>query len=233
MLPKQVYQSPWQISFGEMMNNFFSIYGEKLAVSIAQHTFYVLITVLLGTIIALFLGIILSRYRKLSTFVLPVISIFQTIPGIVFIGILFLYIGMNPLTIITALTLYAIFPILKNTYTGLIGIPLTYIEAAKGCGMTKLQSLFKVEMPMALPSIFSGIRMTTIYITSWAVLASMIGQGGLGDFVYTGVDTNNSILIITGAIPSAILAILLSILIKSISNRVIKEGIKGNKENIV
>ncbi len=213
---------------GLVMGDFFKTYGDKLLMAIFDHTLYVVISVVLGTIIALFLGVLLSRYRKLSGFVMPLISIFQTIPGIVFIGVLFIYVGMNMWTVIIALTLYAIFPVLKNTYTGLIDIPDAYIEAAKGCGMTKMQSLFKVEIPMAMPSIFAGIRMTTIYITSWAVLAAMIGQGGLGTFVYTGVETNNSKLIFAGAIPSAILAILLSKLVKRIGKKVTSEGIRGD-----
>ncbi len=210
------------------MVEFFSTYGDKLLIAILKHTVYVLISVAVGSLIAFFLGIFLSRYRKLSGIIMPIIGIFQTIPGIVFIGVLFIYMGMSVFTILIALTLYSIFPVLKNTYTGLIDIPESYIEAAKGCGMTKMQSLFKVEVPMAMPSIFAGIRITTIYITSWTVLASMIGQGGLGDFVYSGVSTNNSKLILAGAVPSAILAILLSNLIKLISKKVVAEGIRGD-----
>ncbi len=209
------------------MGGFFNTYGEKLLVAILYHTMYVLISVSFGALIAIVLGIFLSRYRKLSGIIMPIIAIFQTIPGIVFIGILFIYVGMNPWTVIIALTLYAIFPVLKNTYTGLVDIPEGYIEAARGCGMTKMQSLFKVEIPMAMPSIFAGIRMTTIYITSWAVLASMIGEGGLGDFVYTGVSTNNSKLIIAGAIPSAILAIVLSNFVKVMGKKMTSKGIRG------
>lgn len=210
------------------MSKFFSLYGKLLVTAIIQHLSYVLISVSIGCIIALILGVFLSRFRKLSAVIMPLLSVFQTIPGIVFIGILFLYIGMRPLTIIIALSVYAIFPVLKNTYTGLVEVPLHYIEAARGCGMTSLQSLFKVEISLALPSIFAGVRMSVIYITSWAVLASMIGQGGLGDFVYTGVATNNSTLIIAGAIPSALMAVSLAKLIDYVKGRVIPKGMRGD-----
>ena len=169
------------------------------------------------------------RVPRLSKILLPILSVFQTIPGIVFIGILFIYIGMNPLTVLIALTVYAIFPILKNTYTGLIGVDADYIEAAKGCGMSAIQSLFKVELPLALPTILGGLRMSTVYITSWAVLASMIGQGGLGDFVYIGVATNNNSLIIAGAIPSAIMAIGLSLLIDLLRKKSIPRGLRRSE----
>lgn len=209
------------------MNKFFDLYGKLLIDSILIHIFYVVVSVAIGVVIAVLLGIFLSRYRKISKIVMPILSIFQTIPGIVFIGILFLYLGMKPITIIVALSIYAIFPVLKNTYIGLIEVPFEYVEAAKGCGMTEIQSLFKVELPLALPTIFSGIRMTTIYITSWAVLASMIGQGGLGDFVYTGVAANDTSLIVAGALPSAVIAILLSRLVDRIRDIFVSDGIKG------
>lgn len=208
------------------MTNFFSLYGELLLSSIISHILYVVICVSIGSMIGLCIGTVLSRYRSVSKFIIPLLSIFQTIPGIVFIGILFLYTGMKPITIIIALSIYAIFPVLKNTYLGLIEVSFEYLEAAKGCGMNQIQSLFKVELPMALPVIFSGIRMSTIYITSWTVLAAMIGQGGLGNFVYTGVAANDSRLIIAGAIPSAIIAITLSKFVDFLRDKCVSNGLK-------
>jgi osmoprotectant transport system permease protein len=208
------------------MNDFFRLYGAKLWNAIGIHLVYVLVSVSIGFVIALALGILLSRLPRISRYVLPVISVVQTIPGIVFIGILFLYTGMVPATVFIALTIYAIFPVLKNTYTGLIGVSQEYKEAAKGCGMSSLQSLFWVELPLALPEIIGGLRMSTIYTVSWAVLASMIGLGGLGDFVYIGVSTNNNTLIIAGAIPAAILAVGLGLIIDWIQKKVVPKGLR-------
>mgnify|MGYP000948414883 CR=1 FL=1 len=208
------------------MNDFFRLYGTKLWNAIGIHLVYVLVSVSIGFIIALALGILLSRLPRISRYVLPIISVVQTIPGIVFIGILFLYTGMVPATVFIALTIYAIFPVLKNTYTGLIGVSQEYKEAAKGCGMSSLQSLFWVELPLALPEIIGGLRMSTVYTVSWAVLASMIGLGGLGDFVYIGVSTNNNTLIIAGAIPAAILAVGLGRIIDWIQKKVVPKGLR-------
>ncbi|MBW7572981.1 ABC transporter permease [Caproiciproducens faecalis] len=208
------------------MSNFFRLYGEKLLNAIGTHLFYVLISVSIGFVIALFLGILLSRVPKISKYVLPVLSVVQTIPGIVFIGILFLYLGMVPATVLAALSIYAIFPVLKNTYTGLIGVSEQYKEAAKGCGMSSLQSLLRVELPLALPAIIGGLRMSTVYIVSWAVLASMIGLGGLGDFIYIGVSTNNNTLIIAGAVPAAILAVGLGLLIDCFQKKAVPKGLR-------
>ena len=209
------------------MANFFSLYGKLLLSSIFTHILYVVVCVSIGSLAGVCIGTLLSRYRSVSKVVIPLLSIFQTIPGIVFIGILFLYTGMKPVTIIIALSIYAVFPVLKNTYLGLIEVPYEYLEAAKGCGMNGVQSLFKVELPMALPVIFAGIRMSSIYISSWAVLAAIIGQGGLGNFVYTGVAANDSRLIIAGAIPSAIIAITLSKLVDFLRDKTVPDGIKG------
>jgi osmoprotectant transport system permease protein len=195
------------------MSDWFDLYGQKLIKATFVHLGYVLVCVSIAFVIALILGIALSRIPKFANSILSIISVFQTIPGIVFVGILFLYFGMIPLTIIIALTVYAIFPILKNTFIGLIEVPLKYIDAARGCGMSKFQSLFKVELPLAMPTVIGGLRIATVYTVSWAVLSTMIGLGGLGEFIYIGINTNNNTLIVAGAIPAAIMAIVLSLLI--------------------
>jgi len=209
--------------------SFFETYGDRLITAIQVHLFYVLTSVTIGFVVALILGILLSRIPQYAKIIMPILSIFQTIPGIVFIGILFLYLGMIPATVIIALAVYAIFPVLKNTYTGLLDVKPEYIEAAKGCGMSPLQTLFEVELPLASPSIITGLRMSTIYTVSWAVLAAMIGLGGLGEFIYIGIASNNNQLILAGAIPSAIMAIILSLLIDVLGRFIIPKGLKEVK----
>ena len=201
-------------------------YGSALAKAIAVHTGYVLISAAIGFLLGLVLGILLSRVPKWSGAILPVVSIFQTIPGLVFIGLLFLALGMVPATVIIALAIYAMFPVLKNTYTGILGVEQKYIEAAKGCGMSRLQTLAKVELPLAMPTIVAGLRMSAVYTVSWTVLAAMIGQGGLGDFVYQGTNSNNNTLILLGAIPAAILAIVIGGLIDLLQKRVTPRGLR-------
>ena len=192
------------------MSRFLSLYGERLAAACVTHFIYVIVSVSIAFVIALLLGILLSRVPRLAGLVIPLMSVFQTIPGIVFIGILFLYLGMKPVTVIIALSIYAVFPILKNTYVGLVEVPAQYIEAAKGCGMSPVQILARVEIPLALPSIISGLRMSTVYTVSWAVLTAMIGLGGLGELIYAGVSSNNNALILAGAIPAALMAVMFS-----------------------
>ena len=89
----------------------------------------------------------------------------------VFIGLLFLVLHIQPATVLIALSIYAMFPVLKNTYAGLVSVDQQYIEAARGCGMSAIQSLIRVELPLAMPTIIGGLRMSTVYTVSWAVLA--------------------------------------------------------------
>ncbi len=163
--------------------------------------------------------------RWLSGIIIPVLSIFQTIPGLVFIGVLFIFWGDIYPTVIVALSVYAMFPVLKNTYTGILGVEERYLEAARGCGMSPFQTLIRVELPLAMPIIIAGLRMAAIYTVSWAVLASMIGLGGLGDFVYRGTSSNNNTLILLGAIPAAVLAILFGVLIDLLQKKVTPRGL--------
>ena len=199
-------------------------YGGALLRAVAIHTGYVLTAVLIGFVLGLALGILLSRVHRWAVIVMPLLSICQTIPGLVFIGVLFIWWGGSVLTVVTALGIYAMFPVLKNTYTGILEVEPRYIEAARGCGMSPVQRLFRVELPLAMPTIIAGLRMSAIYTVSWTVLASMIGKGGLGDFVYQGTSSNNNTLILLGAIPAAILAILFGAVIDRLQKKVMPRG---------
>lgn len=208
------------------MKELINTYGLALLKALGIHTVYVLVSVAIGFAIGLVVGILLSRKPGWSTVVLPIVSIFQTIPGLVFIGVLFIWIGMKPATVIIALSVYAMFPVMKNTYTGILEIDPKYIDTANGCGMTSMQRLFQVELPLAMPTIIAGLRMATVYTVSWAVLAAMIGLGGLGDFIYQGTYTNNNLLILIGAVPAAILAVVLTSIIDHLQKKVTPQGLK-------
>ena len=211
----------------ETLRTLFQDYGAELVTAIGQHTVYVLVSVAIGFVVGLLAGILLSRIpHRLSGFIIPILSIFQTIPGLVFIGVLFIWWGNIYPTVIVALSVYAMFPVLKNTYAGLVSVDQQYIEAARGCGMSAIQSLIRVELPLAMPTIIAGLRMAAIYTVSWAVLASMIGLGGLGDFVYRGTSSNNNTLILLGAIPAAILAVLFGLVIDLLQKRVTPRGLR-------
>ena len=144
----------------------------------------------------------------------------------VFIGLLFLVLHIQPATVLIALSIYAMFPVLKNTFTGLLGVDAQYKEAAQGCGMSPAQQLLRVELPLAMPTIIGGLRMSMVYTVSWAVLAAMIGLGGLGTFIYQGVQSSNNALILLGAVPAALLAFLLGGLIDLLQKHVVPKGLR-------
>ena len=212
------------------MSKLIDTYGILLLKAVGIHTVYVVVSVACGFIIGLALGILLSRIPRWSFIILPIVSIFQTIPGLVFIGVLFILIGMTPATVLIALSVYAIFPVMKNTYAGILSVEPRYVEAAHGCGMTWQQTLRQVELPLAMPTIIAGLRMAAVYTVSWAVLAAMIGLGGLGDFIYQGTSSNNNTLILLGAIPAAVLAIVIGGLIDLLQKKVTPRGIRKEVE---
>lgn len=208
------------------MAEFLEKYGADLGIAILQHIGYVLVSVGIAIVVALVLAGALSRIRRAAAVILPVISIFQTIPGIVFIGLLMFRFGMTKLTVILALSVYAVFPILKNAYQGLVEVDPDMIEVAKGCGMNGKQIFFRVELPLAMPAVFAGIRMSLIYTVSWAILAAMIGQGGLGEFIYRGIDANVKEYIVIGSIPIAVLAIVFRIVVDRLEKVIVSKGIQ-------
>ena len=201
----------------------------ELLRSLGQHLELVGLSVLAGMAVSIPLGIVLTRHRKLSGPVLILAGMIQTIPGLVMLGFALLLLGIGKTPALTVLALYAILPILRNTYTGIVQVDKNCIDAARGIGMSPHQILFQVELPLALPSIVSGVRISTVFIMRWATLAALIGAGGLGDLIWTGLSTYNTQYILAGAIPSGILALVASALIGLIQKALTPRGLRGGK----
>ncbi|RIL78928.1 ABC transporter permease, partial [Staphylococcus equorum] len=138
----------------------------------------------------------------------------QTIPSLALLGLMIPLFGIGTVPAIIALVVYALLPILRNTYTGVTGVDPSLIEAAKGIGMKPVRRLSKVELPLAMPVIMAGIRTAMVLIIGTATLAALIGAGGLGDLILLGIDRNNTALILIGAIPAALLAIIFDIVLR-------------------
>lgn len=197
--------------------------------SLIRHLVLVGISVFTGMVISIPLGIFLSRHRRAAAPVLAIAGTIQTIPGLVMLGFALILFGIGQFPALVVLSLYAILPILRNTYTGITEVEYSYIDAGRGIGMTDMQILFKVELPLALPSIVGGIRISTVYIVSWATLAGLIGAGGLGDLIWTGLSTYNTSYILAGAIPSAIMAFVFSGAIGYLQQLLTPRGLKGGR----
>src|SRR5690606_14204600 len=134
-------------------------------------------------------------------------GILQTIPSIALLGFMIPLLGIGAKPAIVALFLYALLPIIRNTYSGILGVNPAVKEAATAMGMTRRQVLWKVELPLAFPVILAGIRTATVITVGVATLAAYIGAGGLGEFIFGGIALNNSAMILAGAIPAALLAL--------------------------
>jgi len=187
--------------------------SDKLWSQTWAHLGLTLISLIIAIVIAIPLGILITRRQKLSGFVLGFAGILQTIPSIALLGVLIPFLGIGPKPAILALFLYALLPIIRNTYTGIKEVNPAVIEAAKGMGMSKWQVLLKVELPLAFPVLMAGIRTATVINVGVATLAAYIAAGGLGEFIFGGIALNNSNMILAGAIPAALLAIILDFLL--------------------
>ncbi len=179
----------------------------KIFDQLLQHIGLTFISLLIAVIIGVPLGIFIAGKRKFSAPVLGFTGILQTIPSIALLGFMIPLLGIGPTPAIVALLLYALLPIVRNTFTGIIGVDRTVIESARGMGMSYWQILRRVELPLSLPVILAGIRTATVINVGVATLASYIGAGGLGEFIFGGIALNNTNMILAGAIPAALLAI--------------------------
>lgn len=187
--------------------------ADKLLAQTLQHLGLTFISLLLATAIGLPLGILIARRGKLAASVLGIAGVLQTIPSIALLGFMIPLLGIGAKPAIVALLIYALLPIIRNTYTGIEGIDRHIIEAANALGMNKRQILFQVELPLAMPVILAGIRTATVINVGVATLASFIAAGGLGEFIFGGISLNNSNMILAGAIPAALLAVILDALL--------------------
>ena len=189
--------------------HFMSMESDKLLNQTLQHIGLTFISLLFAIAIGLPLGILIARRRALSGTVLGIAGVLQTVPSIALLGFMIPVLGIGAKPAIVALLIYALLPIIRNTYTGIIGVDKYVTEAARALGMTRFQILVKVELPLAMPVILAGIRTATVINVGVATLASYIAAGGLGEFIFGGISLNNTNMILAGAIPAALLAILL------------------------
>lgn len=207
-------------------SDFWSMYGNRILESIGPHLFLTGVSLGLGILFAVPLGIFLTRFPRLSGPVIAVASILQTIPSLAFFALALPYLGIGMQPALVVLFLYSLLPILRNTYVGVRAVDATLIDAARGQGMTNWEILYLVELPLAAPIIVTGIRLAAVYLVSWATLASLIGAGGLGDLIFAGLDSYDANLLMAGAIPTAMLALLIGFVFGLVRRLVTPRGIR-------
>ncbi|MCI9124721.1 MAG: ABC transporter permease subunit [Eubacterium sp.] len=212
----------WSV-FMERKDFFLELLFEHLEISLVS----ILIAILFGGLV----GILISEFQKTAKPALGVINFLYTIPSISLLGFLIPFSGVGNATAIIALTVYALLPMVRNTHTGLTNVEPSVLEAAKGMGSTKMQILFKIKLPLAMPVIMSGIRNMVTMTIALAGIASFIGAGGLGVAIYRGITTNNAATTMVGSLLIALLALVMDFVLGFIEKRMSKHSVKHKKTN--
>lgn len=186
---------------------------------LVEHIQISLLSIAIAMVIGLIIGIVISEYQKSSRIVIGIVNFIYTIPSISLLGFLIPLSGVGDTTAVIALTVYALLPMVRNTHTGLTNVSPLLLEAATGMGSTRLQTLVKVRLPLAMPVIISGIRNMAVMTIALSGIASFIGAGGLGVAIYRGITTNNKATTLVGSLLIAVLAIVVDVLIGQVEKK--------------
>ncbi|WP_439949146.1 choline ABC transporter permease OpuBB [Bacillus subtilis] len=204
--------------------------GGELLYKTYEHITISLIAVILGVLVAVPLGVVLTRMKKGAGTIIGIVNIIQTLPSLAILAFFIPLLGVGKVPAIVALFFYSVLPILRNTYTGIRGVNKNLLESGKGIGMTPVEQVRLVELPLAAPVIMAGIRTSTIYLIGWATLASFIGGGGLGDYIFIGLNLYQPEYIIGGAVPVTILAIVIDYVLAVAERKLTPAGMQRLKE---
>ncbi|MDQ0243699.1 osmoprotectant transport system permease protein [Bacillus fengqiuensis] len=205
---------------------------DMILLGLWQHIYISLLSMFIALIIAIPLGIYLTRNKRLADSMIGFTGIFQTIPSIALFGFLMPFVGIGVKPTIITLVLYALAPVVRNVYTGIVEVNQSTVDAGRGMGMTNWQILWIVELPLALPVIMAGIRTATIWTIGITTIAAFVGAGGLGEIIFRGVSLMRPELVLAGAIPAALLAIVTEILLKKLEKKVTPFNKKSNEKKV-
>lgn len=197
-----------------------------------QHLYLVWISMSIATVIGLIVGIVLTRprFRSYTGVVMYVVSLGQTIPSLAVLALVMTFLGIGAKSAIFALTIYSLLPIARNTLAGINAVPGPTIDAAKGMGMTTLGILWQVEIPMAMTVILTGFRIALVINIGTTALAYLIGAGGMGDWIFTGINMMMTDKLIAGALPVTLLALLADFLVEMLRTLLVSKGLRMTEE---
>lgn len=211
------------------MKDFVEQYGGQLISKTVEHFYISIIALLIAIVIAVPLGILLSKMKRTSNIVLTIAGVLQTIPTLAVLAVMIPIFGVGKLPAIVALFIYVLLPILNNTVLGVQNIDDNIKEAGTSMGMTCFQLMKDVELPLALPLILGGIRLSSVYVISWATLASYVGAGGLGDFVFNGLNLYDPLMIVSAAVLVTALALIVDFLLSLVERWAVPKGLKVSR----
>ncbi|WP_319469483.1 ABC transporter permease [uncultured Trichococcus sp.] len=209
-------------------------YRENAGYVFEQFTRHFLISiygVLFAAIVAIPLGFWIARHKKLADWIIGAANVIQTIPSLALLSILMLGLGLGSDTVIATVFLYSLLPIIKNTYTGVRNVDAALLDTGKGMGMTRMQLTYMVELPLSLSVIMAGLRNALVVAIGITAIGTFIGAGGLGDIISRGVNaTNGTAIILAGAIPTALMAVLADWLLGLLEKR-LDPSSKANRKH--
>lgn len=182
--------------------------GDQIAQRTLEHLSLVGWAVGLAILVGVPIGVVMTRYARLQGPMMGLTNLVQTIPALAFFGFLIPVTGIGWTTSVIVLFFYSMLPVVKNTYTGIKGVDPSLVEAGRGMGLTDLKLLTIVELPLALPVIIVGVRVATVIAIGTATIAALVGGGGLGAIILRGLSQANDTVVLAGAVPAALLAIL-------------------------
>ncbi|WP_154894979.1 ABC transporter permease [Staphylococcus pasteuri] len=211
------------------MKAFLNEYGSQLVSKTIEHFYISIIALLIAIVVAVPVGILLSKTTKIANVVLTIAGVLQTIPTLAVLAIMIPIFGVGKTPAIVALFIYVLLPILNNTVLGVKNIDKNVIQSGQSMGMTQFQLMKDVQLPLALPLIISGIRLSSVYVISWATLASYVGAGGLGDLVFNGLNLYQPPMIISAAILVTLLALIVDMLLSLVEKWAVPKGLKVSR----
>lgn len=195
----------------------------------AQHMYLTFIAVAFAILVAVPLGIFITRFDRAAGIVVGIANAVQALPSLALLGFLIPVLGIGSKPSIVMIFLYSLLPIIKNTYTGLANVDRAILEAGRGMGMTNWQLMRMVQLPLALPVIMAGIRISAVTAVGLTTIAALIGAGGLGQLIYRGISMVNNKMIITGAVPAMVLTLVVDYILNILERAVTPKGIKKSK----
>jgi len=193
-----------------------------ILIALWEHIYISFISIAIALIISIPLGIYISTNKRLAEPIIGITGVIQTIPSIALFGFLLPFVGIGLKPTIIALVLFSLLPVLRNVYIGIIEVDKHIVDAGLGMGMTKWQILRIIQIPLAFPVIMAGIRTATIITIGLTTIAAFIGAGGLGKIIFRGVALMRPELILAGAIPAAILAVGMDVILKRLEKSTFK-----------
>lgn len=212
-----------------MINGFFQTltdnFGELCKLFI-DHLNMTTISVMISLLIGVPLGILITKNKRVATVIIGIANVMQSIPSIAFLAFMVPILGIGLKPAIAMVIIYALLPIIKNTYTGISGIDPKILEAARGIGLSRWQQLFKVELPNAAPFIMAGVRIAAVTAVGTVTIAAFAGAGGLGWFINLGLNANNPQQVLLGAIPASLLALAVDFILSRLEQLITPEGLK-------